>query len=112
MFPDEMLPETAPKAGSPYLVLARKYRPQSFASLIGQEAMVQTLRNAFKSGRIAPRLHPHRRARRGQDDHRPHPCPRFQLRADRDGASRRAVASILKVKASTAVPSSRAGTWT
>jgi len=52
MFPDEMLPETAPKAGSPYLVLARKYRPQSFASLIGQDAMVQTLRNAFKSGRI------------------------------------------------------------
>ncbi|MGV3490187.1 MAG: DNA polymerase III subunit gamma/tau [Devosia sp.] len=52
MFPDEMLPETAPKAGSPYLVLARKYRPQSFQSLIGQDAMVQTLRNAFKSGRI------------------------------------------------------------
>jgi DNA polymerase-3 subunit gamma/tau len=52
MFPDDMLPATAPKAGSPYLVLARKYRPQSFASLIGQDAMVQTLRNAFKSGRI------------------------------------------------------------
>ncbi len=52
MFPDEMLPETAPKAGSPYLVLARKYRPLSFDALIGQDAMVQTLRNAFKSGRI------------------------------------------------------------
>jgi DNA polymerase III subunit gamma/tau len=37
---------------SPYLVLARKYRPLSFEGLIGQEAMVQTLRNAFKSGRI------------------------------------------------------------
>ncbi|MDB5539805.1 MAG: tau [Devosia sp.] len=37
---------------SPYLVLARKYRPLSFAGLIGQDAMVQTLRNAFKSGRI------------------------------------------------------------
>ena len=37
---------------SPYLVLARKYRPASFAELIGQDAMVQTLRNAFKSGRI------------------------------------------------------------
>ncbi len=47
-----MLPETAPKAGSPYLVLARKYRPLSFDALIGQDAMVQTLRNAFKSGRI------------------------------------------------------------
>jgi DNA polymerase-3 subunit gamma/tau len=52
MFPDDALPATAPKAGSPYLVLARKYRPLNFAQLIGQDAMVQTLRNAFKSGRI------------------------------------------------------------
>src|SRR5690606_16534144 len=37
---------------SPYLVLARKYRPLSFDALIGQDAMVQTLANAFKSGRI------------------------------------------------------------
>ena len=37
----------------PYVVLARKYRPQSFDDLIGQEAMVRTLRNAFASGRIA-----------------------------------------------------------
>ncbi|HEY0917592.1 DNA polymerase III subunit gamma/tau, partial [Devosia sp.] len=37
---------------SPYLVLARKYRPLSFEGLIGQDAMVQTLTNAFKSGRI------------------------------------------------------------
>lgn len=37
----------------PYVVLARKYRPQSFDDLIGQEALVQTLRNAFASGRIA-----------------------------------------------------------
>ncbi|MFN3625563.1 MAG: DNA polymerase III subunit gamma/tau [Hyphomicrobium sp.] len=37
----------------PYVVLARKYRPQSFEDLIGQEAMVRTLRNAFASGRIA-----------------------------------------------------------
>ena len=36
-----------------YLVLARKYRPESFTSFIGQEAMVQTLRNAFASNRIA-----------------------------------------------------------
>jgi DNA polymerase-3 subunit gamma/tau len=33
--------------------LARKYRPKVFAELIGQEAMVRTLRNAFASGRIA-----------------------------------------------------------
>ena len=37
---------------SPYLVLARKYRPSSFSTLIGQDAMVQTLGNAFKSNRI------------------------------------------------------------
>ncbi len=37
----------------PYVVLARKYRPQTFDALIGQDAMVQTLSNAFQSGRIA-----------------------------------------------------------
>ena len=42
----------AASAPAPYRVLARKYRPQSFADLIGQEAMVQTVRNAFASGRI------------------------------------------------------------
>ncbi len=36
-----------------YQVLARKYRPQSFADLIGQDAMVRTLKNAFESDRIA-----------------------------------------------------------
>ena len=36
-----------------YTVLARKYRPETFADLVGQDAMVQTLRNAFASGRIA-----------------------------------------------------------
>ena len=36
-----------------YQVLARKYRPQTFADLIGQEAMVRTLRNAFEANRIA-----------------------------------------------------------
>ncbi|MFN0218553.1 MAG: DNA polymerase III subunit gamma/tau [Hyphomicrobium sp.] len=37
----------------PYVVLARKYRPRTFDELIGQSAMVTTLRNAFASGRIA-----------------------------------------------------------
>ena len=36
-----------------YQVLARKYRPATFADLIGQEAMVRTLKNAFASDRIA-----------------------------------------------------------
>ena len=37
----------------PYVVLARKYRPQTFDDLIGQDAMVATLKNAFEQGRIA-----------------------------------------------------------
>ena len=40
-------------SAQPYRVLARKYRPQIFADLIGQEPMVQTLSNAFNTGRIA-----------------------------------------------------------
>jgi DNA polymerase III subunit gamma/tau len=36
-----------------YQVLARKYRPETFADLVGQEAMVRTLRNAFEADRIA-----------------------------------------------------------
>ena len=36
-----------------YRVLARKYRPADFSGLIGQDALVRTLRNAFASGRIA-----------------------------------------------------------
>ncbi len=44
-------PPSAPDAG--YQVLARKYRPRTFDDLVGQEAMVRTLRNAFATGRIA-----------------------------------------------------------
>lgn len=36
-----------------YQVLARKYRPQTFEDMIGQEALVTTLTNAFKVGRVA-----------------------------------------------------------
>jgi DNA polymerase III subunit gamma/tau len=43
----------APKAVQVYRVLARKYRPQKFSELIGQEAMVTTLGNAIKRGRLA-----------------------------------------------------------
>ena len=55
----EATPEPAPAlARGPdpapgYQVLARKYRPATFADLIGQEAMVRTLRNAFAADRIA-----------------------------------------------------------
>ena len=40
------------RRASPYRVLARKYRPRTFDDLIGQEAMVRTLSNAFETGRI------------------------------------------------------------
>ncbi|HEY2032600.1 MAG TPA: DNA polymerase III subunit gamma/tau [Rhizomicrobium sp.] len=42
-----------PQKGEAYRVLARKYRPQDFTGLIGQEALVRTLSNAFATGRIA-----------------------------------------------------------
>jgi DNA polymerase III subunit gamma/tau len=41
-----------PEAGKPYRVLARKYRPSSFEDLIGQDAVVRTVSNAFETGRI------------------------------------------------------------
>jgi DNA polymerase-3 subunit gamma/tau len=41
-----------PQAGKPYRVLARKYRPSSFEDLIGQDAVVRTVSNAFETGRI------------------------------------------------------------
>ena len=65
-FPDQLEPAEEPGLGldlpelpapggrsGAYRVLARKYRPQTFAELIGQDAMVQTLANAIERGRIA-----------------------------------------------------------
>lgn len=52
--PAPLLPGSdAAPGGQPYRVLARKYRPQSFAGLIGQEALVRTLTNAIASDRLA-----------------------------------------------------------
>ena len=42
-----------PDSAAAYRVLARKYRPATFAELIGQEAMVRTLSNAIATGRVA-----------------------------------------------------------
>jgi DNA polymerase-3 subunit gamma/tau len=52
---DPALPGLAPppQAAAPYRVLARKYRPAGFDTLLGQQAMVQTLANAIASGRLA-----------------------------------------------------------
>ena len=44
---------TDPETTAAYRVLARKYRPQTFDQLIGQDAMVRTLANAIERGRIA-----------------------------------------------------------
>ena len=54
--PAELVPRgrsAKAETGRPYVVLARKYRPARFEDLIGQEAMVTTLRNAFATDRIA-----------------------------------------------------------
>src|SRR5437588_4052702 len=50
---------SAPEAASPsaakqaYTVLARRYRPQQFADLVGQEALVRALVNAIQTNRVA-----------------------------------------------------------
>jgi DNA polymerase III subunit gamma/tau len=46
-------PPAVNAASQPYRVLARKYRPQTFSELIGQEAMVRTLANAIARDRLA-----------------------------------------------------------
>jgi DNA polymerase-3 subunit gamma/tau len=46
-------PEGGAMGATGYRVLARKYRPETFADLVGQDAMVRTLRNAFATDRIA-----------------------------------------------------------
>src|SRR5213083_2747051 len=44
--------EVAPAPGA-YTVLARRYRPQTFADLVGQEPVARALTNAIKGGRVA-----------------------------------------------------------
>src|SRR6188472_1034534 len=44
--------ELGAAAPASYRVLARKYRPSTFDDLIGQDAMVRTVSNAFETGRI------------------------------------------------------------
>jgi DNA polymerase-3 subunit gamma/tau len=53
MFGGAPAPAEASSKEGAYTVLARKYRPRTFEDLIGQEAMVRTLTNAFAAGRIA-----------------------------------------------------------
>ena len=46
-------PSSSQAGDAAYQVLARKYRPTTFSGLIGQEVLVRTLTNAFKTGRLA-----------------------------------------------------------
>ncbi len=50
---DPQAAAAVPEAAQPYRVLARKYRPQTFSELIGQEPMVRTLGNAIERDRLA-----------------------------------------------------------
>lgn len=51
--PNDPQADADPAPDTAYQVLARKYRPQDFATLIGQDALVRTLTNAFAENRIA-----------------------------------------------------------
>ena len=52
--PSPLLTLKVPMSDTPaYQVLARKYRPETFVDLVGQDAMVRTLKNAFEADRIA-----------------------------------------------------------
>ncbi len=51
--PKNSKPKTETLPAQPYVVLARKYRPQTLDDLIGQDILVRTLRNAFAMDRIA-----------------------------------------------------------
>ena len=51
LFPD--LPKDEAATAPVYHVLARKYRPKNFAELVGQDALVRTLTNGLKTGRLA-----------------------------------------------------------
>lgn len=47
-----MAEENSENKNNQYVVLARKYRPQNFEDLVGQDALVQTLTNAIKNNRL------------------------------------------------------------
>ena len=62
-----------------YQVLARKYRPETFADLVGQDAMVRTLKNAFAADRIAQAFIMTGIRGTGKTNYRSHYCQRHEL---------------------------------
>ena len=63
-----------------YQVIARKWRPQTFAEVVGQQHVTRTLENAIAHRARGARLHFFGRARRGQDHHGANPGQSAQLR--------------------------------
>jgi DNA polymerase-3 subunit gamma/tau len=67
-------------AGMSYVVLARKWRPQSFEDLVGQEHVAHHARQRHRQGPRRARVLVHGGPRRGQDHERAHPGQGAQLR--------------------------------
>ena len=90
-------------ASMSYQVIARKWRPQRFDDVVGQQAVTRTLRNALaeRAARAGVRLR--RTARRRQDDDGAHPGARAELRerADRRSVRRRATPASRSPKGAT-----------
>ena len=57
-----------------YIVSARKYRPSTFESVVGQRALTTTLKNAIATGKLAHAYHFLRSERRGKNDLCPYLC--------------------------------------
>ena len=74
-----------------YQVIARKWRPQKFDDVVGQQAVTRTLRNALASGRLAQAFVFAGPARRRQDDDGAHSGAGAELRERADGRSVRRV---------------------
>lgn len=55
MDPD-LSPERAPRGGEPHIAIYRRWRAQTFSRIVGQEAVVTTLRNAVRTGQLAHAL--------------------------------------------------------
>ena len=73
--PDSSPTSASPDNGGEYVVVARRYRPQTFDELIGQEHVAQALQGGHRQRPRRPRLSVHRRPRRRQDLARPASSP-------------------------------------
>ena len=76
---------TRGRSARAYTVVARRYRPQRFEDVVGQDHVVQSLRNAIRMNRRHPRLPLLRHPGRRQDVDRPdlRQVPELRARADR-----------------------------